>query len=228
MVLILPSSQAQEKVKITSLEWPPFSSKNLEGKGLALKKISKAFENVNTSTSFYFFPWVRAVKGAESGDFDGLTPVYYSQERDEKFLFSDSIMSSSLVLVSRKDFSLKNFSDIKEIYPYKIGLVRGYVNTPAIDHDSNIKSDFATDDLSNIKKLIAGRVQLIVIDLNVLNYLTKTYKIKEKELHVLDPILEDKKLYLLFSKNKKGSSELRNKFNQGLKMLNSSDLNSHP
>lgn len=222
------NSSAQEKVKITSLEWPPFSSKNLVGKGLALKKISEAFENMNISSSFHFLPWVRALRSTESGEFHAIAPEYYSREREDKFFFSDSIMSSPLVLVSRKDFKLKTFSDMKEIYPFKIGLVRGYVNTPAIDQDTNIKSDLATDDLSNIKKLMAGRVELIVIDLNVLNYLTSISKIEHQELQVLSPILEDKKLYLVFPKSKKGSSELRDKFNQGLQLIKTSDLNSHP
>lgn len=226
LILMLPI-YAEEKVRITSLEWPPFSSKNLQDYGVVLKKIDEVFKTVNISSSFYFFPWVRSVKVAESGEFDGIAPEYYSKEREENFFFSDSIMTSPLVLVSKNNFQLKTLKDIKEIYPFKIGLVRGYVNTPAIDHYKNIKKDLATDDLSNIKKLIAGRVELIAIDLNVFNYLRTTHNITEN-LHILSPILEEKNLYLLFPKSQKGSSELRDRFNKGLKIMNANALSAPP
>lgn len=209
-----------QSLNISTLEWPPFSGKELPNNGLALERISRILKTYNVEAKFYFFPWARALRNSSEGTTQALAPEYYSKEREIDFYFSDPFMTSPLVLVANRNFPINSFEKIKELSQYKIGTVRGYINTPEIDHDLSFHKEETSDDLSNIKRLAAGRIQLIIIDLNVFNYLIEHYKIKNN-FKIITPYLEEKNLYIVFPKKLNNSKEERDKFNLGLKKLNS-------
>ncbi|EQC46873.1 ABC transporter substrate-binding protein [Bacteriovorax sp. Seq25_V] len=226
-LLIFLPSQAGEVVKVSTLEWPPYTSALTDKFNESNILVKKIFKQVNVKAEFNFYPWSRALMLASNGLVDALGPEYYSEARSKDFYYSEPFYETPLVLVARKDFPLDSYKELSFLTKYKIGVVKNYINNEYIDDNNTITKENALDDLNNIKKLIAKRIDVIVIDKKVMDYLIEKEGLGH-DFKVLEPILERKKLYVVFPKKKKGSLELRDKFNAGLRKLQLSDRGAHP
>lgn len=84
-----------------------------------------------------------------------------------------------------------------------------------------LKTSSTTSDTKNLLKMVNGRLDLAVVDKNVMNYLFKTDKglaKKSANAQFNSTLLEDKKLFICFKKNAKGE-ELAKIYNEGLKKI---------
>ncbi|OHD12754.1 MAG: hypothetical protein A2Y34_14335 [Spirochaetes bacterium GWC1_27_15] len=218
-------------VYLVTLDWPPYisstakdSSPQLANYGYVAEIAYEAFKKAGYELKIDFKPWERAVKEATDGDYDGLFPEYYGEERKKDFVFSDPFPGGPLGFYKRKDFKIK-FSSLKDLKDYKIGVVRGYINTVEFDNATYLQKEDVVDDETNIKKLYFGRINLIVIDKFVGEYLIKTkFPNYYDELEFLEPPLEVKDLYIVFSKKSKDYQQKLKDFNKGLAEIKKSGL----
>lgn len=229
--LFVTSSSAEPKVhknekivRLSSLEWPPYTGPELAGGGKNIALISRAFAAKGYQLEVGFYPWRRAVLLAkESKAYDGVVPEYFTEAGAEDFLFSDPFDETELVLVFREADPI-DWNRIEDLAEYSVGVVNGYVNTSEFDDliDRGVlKVSGAIDDATNLLKLIRGRVQVVVIDKAVFQYLIQTdtrLKAAVKNLVVHPKELSLSKLYICFKNNERGAL-LRNVFNEGLKLL---------
>ena len=88
-------------------------------------------------------------------------------------------------------------------------------------NSGQLKTEAVISDKNNILKVVNGRLDLAVIDRNVMDYLFKTDKAlsgKEGKASFNEKLLEDKKLYICFKKTP-GGAEMAKIFNEGLKKI---------
>lgn len=177
-LLFAGSVAAQEaRVKLTSLEWPPYSGASLPGGGITVAALRAALAEAGWSMEVEFLPWKRAVEAARTGQNGvvGYFPEYFD-EANREFVFSQS-MGKSLVGFAEpamKRFVWDKFEDLKTLGP--IGVVDGYVNSPEFDQavqQGDLKVERVSEDLLNLKKLASGRIRAAVIDRHVMSYLMK-------------------------------------------------------
>lgn len=218
-------AQAAEKVRLTSLEWPPYSGDSLPEKGASIAVAKAAFAAMGYELEVKFFPWSRAVAMAKSAPgYVGYLPEYYSVDVGKEFLFSDPIGSGPLGLAEPVAAPV-SWSSVPDLSKYRVGVVQDYVNTDEFDKlvaAKKIKADTATDDKTNLLKLAGGRLDVAVIDRNVMNYLlAKTPELAAAKAKVKfnGKLLEDKKLYVCFRKTPEGTA-MAKVFNDGLKKIN--------
>lgn len=220
-LLSITTSAAAEKMSLTSLEWPPYTSDAMDAKGASAKVVADALAEVGMELDIQFYPWQRAVNMAKSdAAFIGYFPEYHSTAIEEEFIFSEPIGSSPLGFIERKDESIawKTLNDLKA---YTIGVVSGYVNTTDFDAmmaSGDIKTEAVSDDATNIKKVAGGRIHMAVIDKNVFNYLLKTDPALAgmgDKLQFNANVLEDKKLYVCVRKSPEGEAAIA-KLNEGI------------
>lgn len=218
-------SWAEKTINLTSLEWPPYSGKNLPQQGASVAVASAAFQAMGYKLVVDFFPWSRAVKLAQTPEskYAGYFPEYYSDAVAKDFTYSDAMGSGPLGFAeqSKSPVSWNQLSDLKG---KRIGTVQDYVNTTEFDTmvaKGELKASTVISDANNLRKLINNRLDLAVIDQNVMTYLFKTDKLlkgKEKLASFQSTLLEDKKLYICFKNNKQGKA-LADIYNQGLKKI---------
>ncbi|MBI9111879.1 ABC transporter substrate-binding protein [Maridesulfovibrio ferrireducens] len=228
--LFVGSAWADEKVVIlSSLEWPPYTGEKLPDKGRSSKRVSAAFAAMGYKVEFRFAPWKRAIRSVQKNkDIMGYFPEYYSKEKAEEFIFSESIGCSPLgVLVSKKrPIFWDTFQDLAK---YKIGLVSGYTNTAELDAlvlSGGMDIDYASTDESNIKKLIKGRIRGAVVDCNVYDYISMSKPKLTKyrsQLTFFNKVIGMNKLHVCFKKDEKGCA-LARIFNEGLKIIGQDDF----
>ncbi len=211
--------QEKKNVILLTLNWPPYIGEDLPKKGYVYVLVKKAFNIMGYRCTIEFLPWNRVINKAKKGEADGYFPEYYSKRLEKYFYISNPFPGGPIIFLTQRKSHIK-YNNISDLKKYRIGLVRGYINTEAIDSATYLTKDWARNDLINIKKLLKGRVDLIVIDKYVAYYLIKKYLPSQlSRVKPLCPIIEYKYLYVCFPKKNKGSKKLMQDFNKGLTYL---------
>lgn len=210
---------AAKSVSLAVLNWEPYVGENMKDYGFGAEIISTAFSRLGYRVEFNFMPWVRALKDTEIGKYDAVCFGYYSNERAKTFAFSEPYAVSSLVFYQHRDSKI-SFTSLEDLKPFRIGVVRGFVNTAEFDKADYLQKEEVHTELLNMKKLLNKRVDLIVIDKFIAQYLLKTkFKRNEAEFEALEPPLKTQPLYLMFSKNVKNYEHRLKDFNLGLQQI---------
>ena len=226
-----PGSADEKVVRIATLDWPPYTGKDLPAGGATTDVVRKAFEKVGYSVEVEYRPWKRAIDMAAKGT-DGTIayfPGYHCQHRDG-FVGSEPLGNGPLGFAEHVDSPITwaNLDDIAD-QQLKIGTVLGYANTD--DFDAKVGTGYilavpSNDDLTNLKKLAKRRIDAVVIDKLVLEYMKATDEslaASAEKLRFDEKPLEDKTLYLCFRDDDEGHP-LRHIFNAGLAQIDSTAI----
>lgn len=172
------SATAQEalppKLRLASLDWAPYVSAGMEGAGWSSYVADVAARRFGHEAVVEYFPWTRAMQlGLRDPQYAGYFPAYYTEERARQCHFSQPIGSSTVGLAYLKSAPL-HWSALDDLARLRIGVVAGFSNGPEFDawtRDGRLRPDASPSDRLNLRKLLAGRVDAVVIDQLVLRYL---------------------------------------------------------
>ncbi|MDA3788269.1 MAG: transporter substrate-binding domain-containing protein [Desulfobacula sp.] len=203
-------------IKLASLNWGPYVEENLENYGFTSEIVSEVFKKAGYQVEIYFMPWARVLAEVKTGEYDAMYPAYYSEERSRTYALSNPIAQGLLVLYKRSCDTIL-YKTLMDLKPYKIGVVRGYVNTPEFDSAVYLNKKIVNNDKQNLLKLLTGRIDLAVIDKYTAKRIIKIdIPQAAGKLNFLDPPLDNKPLYVGFSKAIKDYPKLLKNFNQAL------------
>lgn len=227
ILLFCSTAHAGEKtVVLASLDWPPYSGQKIFRNGASSEVIRAAFKAVGYDVEIRYFPWKRAIQEAlVNPDVDGVFPEYHNFEREKWFLFSKSIGKSPLGLAAHVERSF-HWDEMKDLIGLKIGVVSGYVNTEEFDAmmaAGILQVESSVSDVINLRKLLGRRVDLSVVDPNVLEYYLHNdpmLRKRKSELETVSQLLDIHDLHVCFKKGEDGDKLLR-LFNQGLGQVHS-------
>ncbi|MGQ7846407.1 substrate-binding periplasmic protein [Granulosicoccus sp. 3-233] len=222
--LLASTLYAQDKtVVVSTLEWPPYTGGSLRNGGATTEVVRQAFVAAGYEVEVVYRPWKRAIDSAAKGTDDVIAyfPGYHCSHQ-EGFISSNPIGSGPLGLAENTDapISWTNVDSLGE-QQLKIGTVLGYANTD--EFDKKVGTGWvmvvpSNDDLTNLKKLSRQRIDAVVIDKFVLEYLKSTEASLEDsraKLKFDERPLEDKTLYLCFRDDETGH-QVKEQFNLGL------------
>lgn len=210
---------AMEEISFATVNWEPYSGEFLPGYGVGSAIIEEACRRVGLKASFHFMPWKRAMEEVRRGKYDALYSAYFSEERNQVYGISKPYMNGPLVLSVRKGTQLEWDGTVRSLQPYRIGVVRGYVNTSEIDKADYLKKDEATSDLLNLRKLLRKRIDVIIIDKFTAIHALKsnpTLEANVKDVQFLEPPLDIRNIHVMFSKNRPDWEKHLEMFNKGL------------
>lgn len=217
-------AEPDKEVRLTTLQWPPYSGQQLAEQGASVAVAKAAFAAMGYQLHVDFFPWSRAVAQAKRDEaYVGYFPEYYSDEIAADFIYSHPIGSGPLGFAEQKDATV-SWSTLHDLRAFRIGVVQDYVNTEDFDNLAKagiLQTEAVINDKSNLLKVISGRIDLAVIDRNVMDYLLKTdpaLSAKTHKAHFNQRLLADKKLFICFKKTPAGQ-RMAEIFNQGLKQI---------
>ena len=218
-----PAAAQEKLVSVSTLDWPPYTGGELPKGGATTEVVRAAFEKADYQIEVAYRPWKRAIDMASKGTDQVIAyfPGYHCKHRSG-FIASEPIGNGPLGFAEHVDgpISWQNVDDIGE-QKLKIGTVLGYANTDEFDAKVGtgwIRAITANDDVTNLKKLLRMRIDAVVIDKLVLEYLKATeesLKAGADKLRFDEKPLEDKTLFLCFRSGEEGAS-LMATFNAGL------------
>lgn len=222
--LIVPSASAAETITIATLEYAPFSGKNLKFNGFVNHVIAEAFQRRGYSVKFAYLPWKRAVTETKNGQYAALSYVYLTKDREKEFYLSDPISDEKIVFFHLKSNPIQEWQTLADLKNHKIGATRGYTYThefwQAVE-SKLLKVEITDSDKQNYKKLFAGRIDLFPSGLaNGYSFLRKEFPLSQSRLITYHPKpLSETTGHLAFSRSRKNSENLLQMFNQGLAEL---------
>lgn len=174
LLLCALPAMAAEKWKVTSLDWQPFSGKNLPegGAGIAVLRAALKAEGIELEVEFY--PWTRAIDTAKDPGYAGVYPSW-PEDVSAGFSKSPTLFKSAVGFVEPKAKPLV-WNKLEDLNGKVIGTVQDYGNTVEfmkLIKAGTIKTQVVVDDMTNIKKVAAGRLDGAFIDLANLSYFLK-------------------------------------------------------
>lgn len=220
LLLALCSPLQARQVVLATTAWEPYIGPDLPGQGYVAEVAREALAHSGHSLRLVFLPWARAVHMARQGKVDGYLPEYEAKELQQAFLFSAPFPGGPVGFFKRQDRTDISWRGLDSLKAFRIGVVRGYVNTPEFDARTDLHKELSNDDEANLRMLLAGRIDLMVADKHVGYALAR--KISPEAvagIAFLLPSLEEKELYVCFPAQLPGSAELLKAFNNGLMTL---------
>jgi len=171
------ADESPKTMRLASLEWLPYVSTSLEQQGWSSFVADAAARAGGYQVKVDYFPWTRAVQlGLRDVRYAGYFPAYFTEERARSCHFSLPIGSSTVGLAYLKTAPV-NWNSVQDLISLKVGVVAGFSNGPAFDalvREGKLVPDASPNDMLNLRKLLAHRVDTVVIDKLVLRYLLST------------------------------------------------------
>lgn len=222
-------ASAEETITIATLEYHPWTGKNLKFNGFVNHVITEAFKREGYTVQFIYLPWKRGVIETKKGKYEALSYVYMSKDREKEFYLSDPISEEKIVFFHLKSNPIKDWETLDDLSNYKFGATRGYTYTKEFwqaAESKRINVDITDSDRQNFKKLFAGRIDIFPSGLvNGYSFLHKEFDISKSHLISYHPKPLSKTTgHLAFTRSRKSSEHLLQAFNQGLAELKQEGL----
>jgi polar amino acid transport system substrate-binding protein len=219
------ASAAEDALVLATLEWPPYVGASLPHEGLSTYIVKYVATQLGWQTRISYYPWTRAIMMGETGEgYTGYFPSYFSTKRDRECFLSNSLGDSVVGFAYLKD-SRFDWADLGSLRGLKLGVVQGYQNGEAFDNMARagkIRTDVAPTDVSNLRKLLAQRVDAAVIDKSVLRYLLATepsLQADKERILFHDKELASLSLHICFRRTAEGRA-MQSRFNAVLAKTN--------
>lgn len=222
LVLALGRIQAKEMVPIVVDNMPPYIDKQLETKGIITDIVSKSFASQKVDIELKFLPWMEAETLID--DNKHLSFMWgRNNEKDRKWLFSEAIYRSQVVIVSTKESRLY-WDRVDQLRQYDLAIARGVSYGSVFDnYKPYLRLTETLSDYVNLKKLIARDVDGVVIERLQAEYLLSFFNPKQVNSleFIAEPIVTSKPYFLVCSKSYSKCFDYINKFNRGFNLLKS-------
>ena len=214
-------------VNISTLNWSPYTGKNLPGSGVISVVIRSAFKAKGYDVRISTWPWQDAVQKAATGDegIVGYFPGYHcSHHTTAKFLASAEIAQSVLGFAFHKEKRLRTWKNLTDLSGQKIGYVAGYASTEEfekLEKSGRLTVLRNSKDVENLRLLANREIDLALIDESVFEYLMRTtaeLSPHKNKLRFHPQFIAAKRLFLCFKKSPKNQN-LKSIFDAGLRTL---------
>ncbi len=220
LLFVSPIAIAQSKTITAAADpYPPFVDQENPTDGLSLEIIRAAFNVQGYSVKMKFLPWTRAIANVKDGSIDIIPDKWMTEEDKNLYNFSDSYAVNEVVFIKPKGSSFE-YNGINSLDKKTIGVVRGFKYSDEFNKATNFKRDDSDDILTNIKKLVSGRLDLTLEDRIVASsLLNKTDTSLLEKIEFTKRALTVNKLYIATGKSNKRATEIITAFNKGLAVI---------
>ena len=225
-LVLLAAPVFAAEITIVADEWPPYCGKagsTLPGYGVEIAK--QVFEAAGYTFKYLNIPWVRAIKETREGQFNAIIGAYKEEAPD--FIFPEEEFGVSRYAFYAKQGSRWKYKGIESLHSKKIGLIKGYsygeeLNAYFERNPQRVQYVSGSDPLfQNIKKLLAGRFDVLIAGENVMTYKIKEMGVVGEVIHVGVTDISAN-LYIAFSPTIKESAKYAEVFSSGIRNLKKS------
>jgi len=230
ILLSFISSLYAKSLFFVTLESPPAEYlKNNEATGSNVDIVTEAFKRLGYKIKIGFFPWKRALRMVENGYADGIIDAAYNEDRARYIYFpKEEIYIEEWYGFKNVDSNLTLDENLDNAKNIKLGVARAVVFggkiQKAIKNGQFMCLDEGHDDISNVRKLVAKRFDMLVgIKSTILSHAEKTGNLDKIEIVKKSGtnenyLLSSSKTYLGFSK-KRVNKELVQKFSETIAQM---------
>lgn len=182
LALLLSGTANAQTLRLLTEEYPPYNfSKNGVISGAAVEQAELMMKALGTPYSLEILPWARALSLAENQPWTCVFTTGHDEERDKRFKWVEPLLIDRMVML-RKVGSGVNPANIEEAKRFTVGTQRGDFSGTYLQNHAFPKIDLAADMETTVKKLLVGRIDLMVTS-------EKTFEAMRDEGKALEPAL---------------------------------------
>jgi polar amino acid transport system substrate-binding protein len=213
------AAQAQEFKILGEDAWYPYSGME-EGRlqGLTVDIVNAAFAAIGSRVTIVSTPYDRAMEQVRSGEAVACFNTPREPGVDPFFLWPQrKLFTARAFYFARKDFGRK-ISSVEDTRGLRVGLVQGYGYDPAVDNDKTFMvKEYTASDATNLKKLVAGRLDLAIVFELPSKILLKKLALENK----VEVVGETRsaECYMAFSQKHPDAQRCLELFNQGFEAI---------
>ncbi len=216
-------------LRIATGEYPPFASEAIEHYGHVNRIIARASEEAGIDVEFQFLPWKRALEGTRRGNYAASSYWYHLEEREQDFIHVGPVSDEQIVFFHRKDRKVPSWSSLDDLSGLRIGATNGYTYSKAFwdaAESGVLTVEVSADDKANLKKLLAGRIDLFPVESTLGWHLINELftKSEREQLTTLDRPLRTTSGFLLVSRKIPDADALAASLQQGLDSIRKQGL----
>ena len=215
LLLTMPLVRAEKQLQLASTDYPPYFSSALPEGGTLTALTRAAFKAAGYEITLVFLPWARLMLEVERSKYDGVVAVWYKADREQFLALSAPVVDTHVGFYGRASLPL-DVGSLPNLRTRSIGTVRGYANPPAFEA-AGLKTEDVVNDLSNLRKLDKGRLDLVLIDKALAQYLViQEWPTGNANLMWREPALQTMPLHIGIARSRPNHASLLNDFNRGL------------
>jgi polar amino acid transport system substrate-binding protein len=225
-LLFAQLSLAKERILIVTEQWPPYNYTNHEGEiiGSSTKIIQAVMAQTDLDYEIKLYSWSKAYQLAKNNPNVLIYTIYRIKERESSFQWICPLNGTQSLniyaLKTSKNIEVNTLEDAKN---YLIGAVNQDVTFQYLINNNfelGKHLDIATDEYANVRKLLRGRVDLIIQEEEALKFRLKRENVAFNEVI---------KVFTLFDKSLNNncmamsittSKSIINKISKALKSIN--------
>ncbi|MBW9062706.1 transporter substrate-binding domain-containing protein [Rhizobium herbae] len=162
LFLLLSGTAHAETLRLLTEEYPPYNfSENSAVKGASVEQAELMMKALDAEYSLEILPWARALSLTENQPWTCLFTTGHDEERDKRFKWVEPLLADRMVMV-RKAGSGVNPSNIEDAKRFTVGTQRDDFSFNFLKKNSFPKIDLAADMETTEKKLVSGRIDLMM------------------------------------------------------------------
>lgn len=219
MVLAAAPAVHARQITMCTLNWEPYYGENLPRSGFFTELVRTAFERGGHSVNVEFMPWARAMLEVKQGDREVLLGAYYSDERAETYIASDSIYTDKVGLIAQQELGITEFGSLRELSDYTIGYGRGFAVNEEFDSADYLEKEAAKDQVLNLRKFERNRIDMIAGSFASLRYIAQQEGIDTSQMVFMEPALKTNTLHIMISRDIPDGEQLMADFHRGLREI---------
>ncbi|WP_432737758.1 substrate-binding periplasmic protein [Maridesulfovibrio sp. FT414] len=163
LAILISSVAYAETITAAADPWVPFINPDSPTQGLSMEIVTAAFKTQGYDVKLEIVPWVRAENGVKEGSYDILPNTWMTDKRKAYLKYSAPYATNQIKFIKRKGDSFE-YNGLSSLAGKTVGIVSGYGYSSDFMNDSGFVREPTTELITNIKKLIAERIDLAISD----------------------------------------------------------------
>lgn len=155
-----------DKIQVVTEEMAPYNFTDEKDKsitGLSTEVVKEVFKRAKIDYDIKSYPWARTYKMGQEEPNTAIYSMGRNPDREKMFKWVGIVAKRDVYLYKLKSRADVKAGSLEDLKPYTFGGIRDGVRTVYLQKEG-LKVDVVTDDISNIKKLQAGRIDAIPSD----------------------------------------------------------------
>ncbi|MBK5537686.1 transporter substrate-binding domain-containing protein [Pseudomonas sp. TH05] len=170
-----------EKLRIVTDPWPPYAyEENGKAMGLDYEATAIVFQRLGIEVQWQFLPWKRCLAMLEQGQADAVLDIFHREEREKSLLYPSEPLSEVEFVMFYANQRPHPFSRLETLSGLTIGTSPGYLYTDEFNDSPLFTREPAPTQEANFGKLLLGRIDLVITDRRVGQYLLDTLKVRDQ------------------------------------------------
>ena len=218
-IFLIQSWCYAETVKIVAEDdWFPYSGiNNNEIKGIAVDVVREAFKAEGIDVEFDVMNYDRGMSLVKDGEAIGCFDAPRTKEIEEIYFWHEEpLFIAKSYFYAASDFT-GSLNSVKDIGNRRLGLTQGYGYGNTIDMNDEIDKVYSKSDEVILKKLIAKRVDLIILFDRVADYLISKLGVQDQVKQA--GLSENTDIYIAFSKIHPDGKKYCDIFSKGFRRI---------